>query len=576
MTSVSTTASLLSTATSASTTAVSSSSSTSSSSSSTDTSSIDWDGLVEEAVNAKLSKADSIDLKITKNEAKSAAYESLQSLLSSLETAANALRAPSGSTAASTDAFKARTAYLTANGDVDASSSVSATIDAGSQIGSYSLTISQLAVSHKVASATQTSQTDELGYTGVMSVGTDGGTSADITISSDMSLAEIAEAINGQSSTTGVQASVLKVSSSSYELVLSGTSTGTTIAASTVSGDDVLGSLGVTSSDGSFADVLQEAKNAVFSIDGVEITRSTNDVDDVLDGVSLHLYQTTPDDTSITLEVGTDLSSVKTAVSNLVDAYNAYRDFAYEQQQIPSDSNSDTTVLFGDGTLRNIGSDISSALNSTVNSRALSLLGLSFDQNNKLVLDEDTLDNALLSNLTDIQSLLSFQMTSSSSNLMLLSRGSEVPSAFTLDVTTDSSGNLTSASINGDSSMFSVSGTRIIGKTGTKYEGYTFVYTGGSGSVDLSFSTGIAELLYNISDTASNTTDGTLQTLMDQITDTDNTLQDKSDDIRSDAATYKTNLTNRYAQYQAAIDKADSLRSYLEQLINTWNSSSSS
>lgn len=574
MTSVSTTASLLSSATSTATTA--SSTTSSSTSSSTDTSSIDWSGLVEEAVNAKLSKADSIDLKITANEAKSAAYQSLQSLLDTFETAANALRAPSGSTAASSDAFKARAAYLTANGDVDASSSVSATVEAGSQTGSYALTVSQLAQAHKIASATQSSQTDDLGHTGVISVGTSTGTATQISIGADMSLADIAEAINAQADTTGVQASILKVSASSYELVLSGTQTGTTISAGAVSGDDVLTSLGITTSDGSFADVLQAPQDAIFSIDGVEITRSTNDVDDVLDGVSLHLYQTTPDETSITLEIGTDLSSVKTAISNLVDAYNAYRDFAYAQQQIPTDDNSDTTVLFGDGTLRNINSDIADALNTTISSHALSLLGLSFDEDNKLVLDDDTLDSALLSNLKDIQSLLSFQMTSSSSNLMLLARGSSVPADFTLDIAVDSDGNMTSASVNGDSSLFTVSGTRLIGKAGSAYDGYTFVYTGKAGTVDLSFSTGIAELLYNVADTAANSTDGTLQTLVDQLTDTNNTLQDRSDDIRSDAATYKTNLTNRYAQYQAAIEQADSLRTYLEQLIDTWNSSSSS
>eukprot|EP01036_Dinobryon_divergens_P046641 gene46641-62387_t len=147
MTSVSSTASLISASTSSST-------STSSTSSSTSTSDIDWDGLIEEAVQAKLDKADSIDLKVTENEAKSAAYTSLQTLLAALETAAQALRAPSGSSVKSVDAFEARTAYLTANGDVDAASSVSATVESGSTTGTYDLVIEQLAAAHKVASAT--------------------------------------------------------------------------------------------------------------------------------------------------------------------------------------------------------------------------------------------------------------------------------------------------------------------------------------------------------------------------------------------------------------------------------------
>jgi len=298
-------------------------------------------------------------------------------------------------------------------------------------------------------------------------------------------------------------------------------------------------------------------------------------VDDVIDGVTLHLYQTTPEDSSITVEIGTDLGAVKDAIIALVDAYNAYRDFAYEQQQLPSNENEDTTVLFGDSTLRNINSAVASALNSKIDSNALSLLGLSFDSSNKLELDEDVLDDALLSDLDSIRSLLSFQMETSSSDLLLLSRGTAVPADFKLDIAADSSGAISSVSVNGDNSLFTVSGTRIIGKAGTAYEGYTFVFAGSSStSVDIGFSTGIAELLYNVADGASSDDAGTLTTLIAELGDTNDTLQDKSDDIRQRAETYRTNLTNRYAAYQSAIAQAESLQDYLTTLLETWNSSS--
>lgn len=545
--------------------------STSSTSSTTDTSDIDWDGLIEEAVAAKLSKADTIDLKITANEAKSAAYQSMADLLSDMLDAADALRAPSGTSGASTDVFNARAAYLTANGDVDASATLAATVDSGTTAGSYELTVTQLAKAHKVTSSSVSTNYTDLEYSGTITLGTSAGGSADIAITTDMSLAEIAEAINGVSDTTGVKASVLKVSSAGYQLVLSGTDTGTTITAS----GDVLETLGIIDGDGAFADVLQEPQDAIFTVDGISITSSTNDVEDVIDGVTLHLYQTTADDTSITLEVGTDLSAVKDAVVALVDAYNAYRDFAYASQQLPTDDNADTTVLFGDSTLRSINGSVASTLNTTIDANTLSLLGLSFDSYNNLELDEDVLDAALLSSLDDIQSLLSFQMDSSSSSLLLLQRGTTVPDDFTLDIVTASSGAVTSASVGGDSGLFTVSGTRIIGATGSAYEGFTFVYTGGTtNSVDVSFSTGIAELLYNIADTATDSSTGTLTTLVSEIDDTNTTLQDKSDDIRDRAETYRTNLTARYAAYQSAIAKADSLFDYLTTLLDTWNSSS--
>ncbi|RYE52803.1 MAG: flagellar hook protein, partial [Hyphomicrobiales bacterium] len=297
MSTVSSTTSLLTASTTSTATTSSGTSASSSTSSGTD---IDWSGLIEEAVNAKLAKADSIDVKVSNNALKIAAYESASSLLTTMQTAAQSLRAPSGSTYSSVHAFLARSAYLTANGSVDASSSLSATVEAGADTGSYKLEILQLAQSHKVASATTSSNTTDLGYAGVVSLGIDGGTAVEIEVDENMSLIEIAEAINLVKATSGVQASVVKVTTSDYRLVLSGVDTGTTITASAVSGEDVFATLGILGADGTFANELQEAKQAIIEIDDIEITRSSNQIDDVLDGTTIYLYQTTPTDTSIT------------------------------------------------------------------------------------------------------------------------------------------------------------------------------------------------------------------------------------------------------------------------------------
>jgi flagellar hook-associated protein 2 len=512
---------------------------------------------------------------VTSNEAKIAAYQSLQSLLSDIGTAAQALRAPSGVSARDDDAFLDRSAYLTAVGDVDASASLSVSVESGTEEGTYDLKILQLAKAHKVAGSAQSSSTTALGLSGTFTLGVDDGEAVSVTIDEDMTLAEIAEAVNADSDTSGVRATVLKVSSDSYRLVFSSVDTGKIIAATDGEGG-VLASLGVIDDEEAFADELQEAQDAIVSLDGVQVSRDSNDIDDLIEGMTFRLYQTTPDDTSISVEVGADVSGVKTAIQSLVDAYNAFRDFAVSQQTLTSSGTaSSDSVLFGDGTLRSASSSIYDALNKRIGSEAMALLGLSFDENNKLVLDETTLDDALLDDLDAVQSLLSFQMEASSSEVMLLSRGKEAPADFTLAITTAADGTLTSASVNGDSSLFSVSGTRIIGAEGSPYEGFTFVYVGStSQSIDISFSTGIAELLYNATDALANTSDGTLQTLVDNLDSTNDDLTAKGDTIRSAAETYRTNLTNRYVQYQAAIATAESTQDYLTALLDQWNSSS--
>jgi flagellar hook-associated protein 2 len=566
MASVSSAASLLSSTYASSTTTVSSNED------------IDWDALVEEVVTAKLAKADTVEVKISDNEARIAAYGELQSLLSTVLEAANVLRAPSGTLDSADDVFLGRTAYVTSSGDTDVSDSLGATVGAGATTGSYTLTVAQLATSHKVIGTAQSSQTADLGLEGTFSLGVEDGTAVEIGVSSDMSLVDLAEAINAQSDTAGVQASILQVASGDFRLILSTVETGQTITTASAWGSDVLLVAGVTDADGTFVNELQAAQDAIFAVDGVEITRSSNEIDDVLEGVTLYLYEATPDGSAVTLEIAADVSAVKEAVLNLVDAYNAFREFAYSQQQVTStDADGETTasVLFADGTMRNISTAITSALTAVTDAGSMAVLGLSFDESNYLVLDEDALDDTLLTDLDAVQTLLSFQMTSSSSKLLLLQRGTTTPPETTLDITMDASGSISGVSVDGDSSLFTVSGTRIIGASGSAYEGLVLVYAGSASlSVDLSFSSGLAEALYNIADGAVDANDGTLTTLVADLEDVNDGLEAKVEDITEAAETYRTNLTARYAAYQAAIEQAETMLDYLTTLIDTWNSSS--
>jgi flagellar hook-associated protein 2 len=574
------------TSSTAATTATSTTSSTSSSSSSdtssstsstnyatTDTSSIDWDGLIDELYQAKLAKADTYETKITANEAKISAYEDAASLLSDLEDAVSVLRAPSGTLSDGDDVFEGRTAYLTAVGGADTDSTLSVTVDDGADTGTYSLTVQQLATAHKVASSSYASSSEDLNLSGTITLGIEGGDSVSIDIDEDMSLADIAQAINDESDASGVQATVLKISDSSYELVLTTVDTGETITAT--DGGGVLTSLGVLDDDGAFADELQASQDAIFALDGVSITRSSNDVDDVLDGVTLHLYSTTDDGQSITVEVGQNLSDIKDAVIAFVDAYNAYRDWALTQQETSSAGGaSSDAVLFGDSTIRGINTRIASALNFDIDETSLATLGITFNENNELEYDEDTLDDVLLDDSTVVQNLFAYSFDSSSSDLRLLARGTGAPESFSLEVTVDDSGDVSGVTVNGESGLFYVDGTRIKGVAGTEYEGYTFVYTGDtSQTIDVTQHAGIAEQLYNVTVGAIDSTDGSLTNIVSGLSDKNDDYQDQIDRIEDRAETYKTNLTARYARIQAAIAENQSTLDYLQALLDSQNSS---
>lgn len=537
----------------------------------TTSTSIDWSALITAAVNAKLTQATTISTTITNNEAKVSAYQALQTDLSTLSSGLSSL-ATSVINSLATNAFATRAATLSSTGDVSASSALSMSVGSGAATGDHTLAISQIATAQKVVGTSQSSQTDELGYSGTFSIGLEGGDTADVTITSTMSLQDVVDSINAQTSTTNVQASIVQVSSGSYEMVLTGTEDAADISYSSTSGDDILNDLGVTNSSGAFADVLQTSQAAVFSLDGISMTRDTNDITDVLTGVTFNLLQATPDGATLNISIEPDTSQIESAVETFVTNYNTFRDAVMAQQATGSDGTADSSaVLFGDGTMRDIMDALQNALNSAVGGLTMADLGLSFNENNELELDTSTLSEILSTNLSGVTTLLSAQTKTSSSQLSVVNTGTS-PQSFTLDLTVDSDGNLSSASIGGDSSLFTVSGTTIIGAAGSAYAGMAFTYSGStSQSITVTSTQGIATQLYQIAKTYSSSS-GALQTLITNLTDRDNELQQKVDDIESAASAYQAQLQTQYAAYQAAIESANNTLTYLKALLNSSSS----
>jgi len=66
----------------------------------------------------------------------------------------------------------------------------------------------------------------------------------------------------------------------------------------------------------------QTAQDAVFLLNGVTFTRSSNTVSDALTGITLNLTTTTAEDTPITLTVSNDAVSARPKLDALVKAYN--------------------------------------------------------------------------------------------------------------------------------------------------------------------------------------------------------------------------------------------------------------
>jgi flagellar hook-associated protein 2 len=238
-----------------------------------------------------------------------------------------------------------------------------------------------------------------------------------------------------------------------------------------------------------------------------------------------------------------------------------------QQSTNPDGTASTNSVLFGDGTMRQIMTQIEQVLGTSVNGLTMSDVGLSFNAQNELVLNSGTLSTALSTNLSGVTALLSAQTRTSSSQLTVVNTGTS-PESFTLDVTVDGSGNLTGASVGSDDSLFTISGNSIIGKSGTIYAGMAFTYTGSTAqSIVVTSTSGLATQIAQIAKDAS-ANSGSLQAQIDSLQTQDGAMQQKVNDINTAAAAFQNQLEAQYAKYQAAIQSADNTLNYLTALLN--------
>lgn len=519
---------------------------------------LDYSALIEAKVAARLTRADKLDVKIETNEAKAAAYENLQSLLQTLASGIDGLRNRTASTGASSNLFSEMTAYLS-NDDA-----LAVTADEDAEAGTYSVVVQQLATKHKIGGSETASRTDALGLSGSFSLSSGDGTAAAIAIDSDDSLVDIKDAVNEQTATTGVAASIIQVSEGGYKLILTSSDTGEEISL-TDGGDGVSQSLGLLDASGNIADELTAAQNAVITVDGVAITRSSNVIDDAVDGLTFNLYEADAGET-ISVEIATDLAQIKSAITDFVESYNTYREFVLTQQTLTDDGAvSEDSALFSDTLLKTINTQVYQALNATVeyDGEKLSianLLGVTFEDDNTLSVDEDTLNGALTDNLDKVKALLGLTMTASSSQLSLLRYNTQADSlSFTLDIDVAADGTLNSASVGGDASLFTVSGNRIIGAEGSMYEGLVLVYTGSSGSVDVDLRQGVMDQLYATLDAAADSTDSDLADALSDIDANNYTLETRANNIKEQAESYRSRLTSYYARLEAAAETANLL-----------------
>lgn len=327
-------------------------------------------------------------------QAKLSAFGQIKSVLSSLQTATQALN--------SADKFSATKATVAGEG-------FTATSDAGAASGNYAVDVLQMAKIQRVSTSTTSTFEPAAGKLTVEFGTVDGGTFTGDTPPRQASLEfegstleELRDAINGDA-TLGIKASIIN-NGTTDQLVLSGTATGAKMAFK-LTGEGGLADLSydpaATPAPSDTIYSVQAAQDARIKVDGIEVSRSSNTISDVIEGVTLTLTkEPTGTATSLngTVSVSADQSSAKSAVEAFIKAYNEVNSTIKTLTTYNTDTKT-ASALTGDSTARSIQSQLRSAITSTLggagNATALSQLGISFAKDGTLSLDSTKFNKAM-------------------------------------------------------------------------------------------------------------------------------------------------------------------------------------
>ena len=345
--------------------------------------SFDTKKIVEALVNAERAPQKSrIEKSIANSEATISGLGKAVSVMNVLSTAAERLN----------DASDFKT-YGVSNSQKEA---FSATTTSSARTGSNSITVSQIAREQRSVSGAFASTTASLNggstITLSMVIGSSSTTTTSIVVN-EPTLQSTVNAINNAK--LGVTAEIIDTGGTggNYRIQLIG-ATGAEKSFSLTSDESSL----------SFSSV-QSATDANISLNGIDFTRSTNVIDDVLTGVTLTLNGTTTGAASLAINQDNTV-----ARANIVDFVTIYNEAKRQLDELSSSSVDGP--LAGDSIFRSMTRQLRNIMLNTsstpgANLRTMSDMGISVNKVGQMEVNDNKLDAALADNFADVVKIFS-------------------------------------------------------------------------------------------------------------------------------------------------------------------------
>ena len=402
---------------------------------------------------------------------------------------------------------------------------------------------------------------------GAQSFTINSGTAFTVNYDNTMSINQIASAINSAAGSAGADVTA------SIETVAGGNG-GFRLVIKDTSGDAV----NFSGDTGGFV-------SAMTFTDPRVITRTKNNVDDLITGMTINLFAA-EGGTNIKIDVDQNLNDVKNQLVEFVRAYNEIVNFMNTQNTVDPITGAptkDTGALFGSTVLSNVKETVNTTLASItagVNKDFSSLgnIGIKFVKNNEvsdpkdyntLMIDESKLDAALLNNGDNVRKLFTFDGSTNDSRFQITGfDGKMVYDTGGVGINFVHNGTtFTSADIGGDSSAVQIVNSNTIKILKGNAAGMVIFYNGAasSGSFTANYTVGVAANLFSKIDNILALNTGTVDNEVNSIKTLNKITQERVDRLNDRINSFRETQLLKFQKMEQAISRGKSILDTLKQ-----------
>ena len=230
-------------------------------------------------------------------------------------------------------------------------------------------------------------------------------------------LGNIVAAVNNTTD-IGIQASIVKDSSSTVRLVFTSNETGLDyeMSLADVSGS-LLSTIGMNDSvkmSGTSGGYVYDSTelNAIVLINGITVTSNSNTIEDAIEGLTLTLRKRQEaTEAPVTINVSNDVEAITGKIQDFINAYNEVMDFIQTNTAV-NPTTYERSAFSGDFSVMQLRMQLRQEIAEPVDGlpngypTILSEIGIATDRNGKLsIADSDTLEDMIRNNLEQVEAL---------------------------------------------------------------------------------------------------------------------------------------------------------------------------